>query len=190
VPARHAADVVVVRPRVAGVTPVVVALAVDRVGAPDPARMPQSMPPRPLSNPCPRPSASPSLPVCPLLPKTVAMPLLEIVVPIPRAPPPPPPPALSRHTPVWLQHPCLALPRLSIVLPPHRYTRPRWRQPWRRPRAHSSLPGASSLATALDSAPALSSPSTFHLLPFLSRHRPPRPDSAVLPPPQFVSPGF
>jgi hypothetical protein len=37
VPARHAADVVVVRPRAAGVTPVVVALAVDMGGAPDPA---------------------------------------------------------------------------------------------------------------------------------------------------------
>jgi hypothetical protein len=37
VPARHAADVVVVRPRAAGVTPVVVALAVDMGGALDPA---------------------------------------------------------------------------------------------------------------------------------------------------------
>jgi hypothetical protein len=189
VPTRHAADVVVVRPRVAGVTPVVVALAVDRGGAPDPAGMPQSTPPRPISNPCPRLGASPSSPVCPLLPKTAATPLPEIVVPIPQSPTPAPRvvEAHARLAPASMPS---SLPRLSIVLPPHRCTRPRWRQPWRRPRAHSSLPGASSLATALDSAPTLSSPSTFHLLPFLSRHRPPRPDPAVLPPPQFVSPRF
>lgn len=70
--------------------PVVVALAVDRGGAPDPAGMPQSTPPRPLSNSCPRPGASPSSPVCPLLPKTVATPLPEIVVPIPQSPTPAP----------------------------------------------------------------------------------------------------